>query len=109
MTAAQCPFRDEDNLRSSSLALQGVEVEVRDFPQIVGEAAAGDFVCRREDARGRDSGPADGRARGDGVRCTERRDATEPACPVRPLGVTSDALVVAAFPSVARIGSEPTS
>lgn len=37
-------FRDEDNLRSCSLALQGVEVQVRDFRQIVGDATAGDFV-----------------------------------------------------------------
>ena len=35
---------DEDNLRSCSLALQGVELEVRDFRRIVRDAVAGDFV-----------------------------------------------------------------
>ncbi|MCL2778895.1 MAG: DNA adenine methylase [Polyangiaceae bacterium] len=35
---------DEDNLRSCSLALQGVELEVRDFRQIVKDTAPGDFV-----------------------------------------------------------------
>ena len=37
-------FCDEDNLRSCSLALQGVDVDVRDFKSIVKDARPGDFV-----------------------------------------------------------------